>query len=56
MGNFTAIDLSKLPAPKVIEELSFEEIAKVMQIPLNTALSHARRGLAELRKSLVNKP
>ena len=26
MGNFTAIDLSKLPAPKVIEELSYEEI------------------------------
>lgn len=26
MSNFTAIDLSKLPAPKVIEELSFEVI------------------------------
>ncbi len=26
MGNFTAIDLSKLPAPKVIESLSYEEI------------------------------
>lgn len=26
MTNFTAIDLSKLPAPKVIEELSFETI------------------------------
>lgn len=26
MGNFTAIDLSKLPPPKVIEELSYEEI------------------------------
>lgn len=26
MGNFTAIDLSKLPAPKVIEELSYEAI------------------------------
>ena len=26
MGNFTAIDLSKLPAPKVIECLSYEEI------------------------------
>ena len=26
MGNFTAIDLSKLPAPKVIEELSYETI------------------------------
>ena len=26
MGNFTAIDLSKLPAPKVIEALSYEEI------------------------------
>ena len=26
MGNFTAIDLSKLPAPNVIENLSYEEI------------------------------
>jgi phage-related baseplate assembly protein len=26
MGNFTAIDLSKLPAPKVVEELSYETI------------------------------
>jgi len=26
MGNFTAIDLSKLPAPKVIESLSYETI------------------------------
>ncbi|NBV07358.1 MAG: baseplate assembly protein, partial [Proteobacteria bacterium] len=26
MGNFTAIDLSKLPAPKVIESLSYEAI------------------------------
>lgn len=26
MGNFTAIDLSKLPAPKVVEQLSYEAI------------------------------
>ena len=26
MTNFTAIDLSKLPPPKVIEELSYETI------------------------------
>jgi RNA polymerase sigma-70 factor (ECF subfamily) len=35
-------------------EMSFEEIAQVMQIPLSTALSHARRGLSGLRKMLRN--
>jgi RNA polymerase sigma factor (sigma-70 family) len=34
-------------------ELSFEEIAEALGCPLNTALSHARRGLLALRKLLT---
>jgi RNA polymerase sigma-70 factor (ECF subfamily) len=34
-------------------DLEFAEIASVMEIPLNTALSHARRGLAALKKQLT---
>ena len=34
-------------------ELSFAEIARVIDCPLNTTLSHARRGLLALRKLLV---
>ncbi len=34
-------------------ELSFAEIARVIGCPLNTTLSHARRGLSALRKLFV---
>ncbi len=34
-------------------ELSFAEIAGIVDCPLNTALSHCRRGLQALRKLLV---
>lgn len=34
-------------------ELSFGEIAAIMECPLNTALSHCHRGLQMLRKLLV---
>jgi RNA polymerase sigma-70 factor, ECF subfamily len=34
-------------------ELSFQEIAAALETPLNTVLSHCRRGLATLRKQLV---
>jgi RNA polymerase sigma-70 factor (ECF subfamily) len=34
-------------------ELGFDEIARLMACPLNTVLSHARRGLLALRKLLV---
>lgn len=34
-------------------ELEFAEIARQMEIPLNTALSHARRGLLTLKKTLT---
>lgn len=34
-------------------ELPFEEIAAILGCPLNTALSHARRGLERLRAILV---
>jgi RNA polymerase sigma-70 factor (ECF subfamily) len=34
-------------------ELSFEEIAESLGCPLNTALSHARRGLLALRKRMT---
>jgi len=34
-------------------ELSFAEIAEIVGCPLNTALSHCRRGLQTLRKLLV---
>jgi len=36
-------------------QLSFAEIAEIMGCPLNTALSHCRRGLETLRKLLVEK-
>ncbi|MDX1947994.1 MAG: RNA polymerase sigma factor [Pirellulaceae bacterium] len=34
-------------------DCDFAEIARTMEIPLNTALSHCRRGLATLRKLLT---
>jgi RNA polymerase sigma-70 factor (ECF subfamily) len=34
-------------------DLEFTEIARQMEIPLNTALSHARRGLLALKKVLT---
>jgi RNA polymerase sigma-70 factor, ECF subfamily len=36
-------------------QLSFAEIADIIECPLNTALSHCRRGLEALRKLLVEK-
>ena len=36
-------------------ELEFAEIAEIVQAPLNTVLSHNRRGLLALRKLLVEK-
>lgn len=36
--------------------LEFNEIAEIMDCPLNTALSHARRGLLALRRLLVERP
>lgn len=35
--------------------LSFTEVAKIMDRPLNTVLSHCRRGLKTLRRLLVEK-
>src|SRR5262245_18965361 len=35
--------------------MTFEEIAAALDCPLNTALSHCRRGLAALRKLLIAK-
>jgi RNA polymerase sigma-70 factor (ECF subfamily) len=37
-------------------DLEFSEIAQMMNCPVNTALSHARRGLLTLRRLLVEKP
>jgi len=37
-------------------ELEFSEIARVMDCPTNTVLSHARRGLEALRRQMVEKP
>jgi RNA polymerase sigma-70 factor (ECF subfamily) len=34
-------------------QMEFQEIAEILQTPLNTALSHCRRGLESLRKLLV---
>ncbi len=34
-------------------QLSFAEIAEIVECPLNTALSHCQRGLGTLRKLLV---
>ena len=36
-------------------DLTFEEIAQALDCPLGTALSHCRRGLAALRKSMTAK-
>ena len=36
-------------------DLEFSEIARLMEIPLNTALSHAHRGLIALRRQLTEK-
>ncbi|MBI2824513.1 MAG: RNA polymerase sigma factor [Planctomycetia bacterium] len=36
-------------------ELDYGEIARIMDCPLNTVLSHARRGLLSLRRLLVEK-
>jgi len=36
-------------------QLSFAEIAETVECPLNTALSHCRRGLLAMRKILVEK-
>jgi RNA polymerase sigma-70 factor, ECF subfamily len=37
-------------------ELEFSEIALIIDCPINTVLSHARRGLLALRRLLVEKP
>jgi len=36
-------------------QMEFQEIADTLQMPLNTALSHCRRGLETLRKILVER-
>jgi RNA polymerase sigma factor (sigma-70 family) len=36
-------------------DLDFDEIARIIECPTNTALSHARRGLMALRRTLVEK-
>lgn len=41
---------------RYFSQLEFHEIARVLDCPLNTALSHARRGLAALRKVLEESP
>jgi RNA polymerase sigma-70 factor (ECF subfamily) len=40
---------------RYFSDLEFTEIAQQMEIPLNTALSHARRGLLALRKLMTEK-
>ena len=37
---------------RYFSQLSFSEIAGILEMPLNTVLSHARRGLAALRENL----
>lgn len=36
-----------------VEDLTFEEIAKIVEKPLNTVKSHHRRSLSEIRKLLL---
>ena len=36
-------------------DLDFQEIARIMECPTNTVLSHAQRGLQALRRTLVEK-
>jgi RNA polymerase sigma-70 factor, ECF subfamily len=37
-------------------QMEFHEIGRLLDIPLSTALSHARRGLMALRRLLTEKP
>ena len=37
-------------------QMPFAEVARTMSCPLNTVLSHCRRGLLTLRKILVESP
>ena len=60
-GELTAA-LAALSAPqrrvlllRYFSDMDFATIAQQMEIPLNTALSHARRGLLALRKQLTEK-
>jgi len=52
------LDRLTLPQRRVLlmryySDLEFAEIARLMEIPLNTTLSHARRGLLALKKVLT---
>ncbi|MES2409771.1 MAG: RNA polymerase sigma factor [Patescibacteria group bacterium] len=40
----------------ISEDMTFDEISKVLRKPLNTIKSHYRRGLEKLRKNIVNAP
>ncbi|MES2224250.1 MAG: RNA polymerase sigma factor [Patescibacteria group bacterium] len=40
----------------ISEDMTFDEISKVLKKPLNTIKSHYRRGLEKLRKNIVNAP
>ena len=52
-----ALDQLSVPQRRVLllryyGDMSFEEIAATLECPLNTALSHCRRGLLALRRLL----
>jgi RNA polymerase sigma-70 factor (ECF subfamily) len=54
----TALDALTEPQRRVLllryyGNLAFEEIASVLDCPLNTALSHCRRGLLALRQLMT---
>ncbi|MDB5204187.1 MAG: putative Sigma-70 family, polymerase ECF-type sigma factor [Candidatus Taylorbacteria bacterium] len=40
----------------ISEDMTFDEISKVLKKPLNTIKSHYRRGIEKLRKNIVNAP
>lgn len=61
-GREIASALARLTQPqrrvlllRYYSDLEFAEIAELMEIPINTALSHARRGLIALKKVLTER-
>ena len=51
--NLLSVSQRRVLLLRYYSEMSFEEIADALECPLNTALSHCRRGLMALRKVLT---
>ncbi|MDO4551197.1 MAG: RNA polymerase sigma factor [Planctomycetia bacterium] len=49
-----SISQQRVLSLRYFSQMSFSEIAEVLEMPLNTVLSHAHRGLALLKKQILN--